>query len=262
MEALESEAPGGALAGRVALVTGAAQGLGAAIATRLARDGAHVVLTDRDGDAVEQRHDAMRADGLSTSHAKLDVSDPDDVRAAVERIVADHPEITILVNNAGIRRDRTLVRMSDDEWNDVLDVNLRGAFNCCRAVLPHMPSGTGRIVSLSSKIFLGNFGSTNYSASKAGLIGLSRALALEVARQGITVNVVAPGVIQTPGLDVFKADAPEAYAGFMRAVPMAEPGSPEDIAGLVRFFVSDDARYITGQTVFVDGGWSIGAPAW
>jgi 3-oxoacyl-[acyl-carrier protein] reductase len=259
MSAAQNTPPEGALAGRVALVTGAAQGLGAAIATRLARDGAHVVVTDRQADAAAERQRELAADGLSASHAALDVSDRHSVDEAVARITEEHPEIAILVNNAGIRRDRTLVRMSDEEWDAVLDVNLRGAFNCCRAILPHMPERLGRIVSLSSKIYLGNFGSTNYSASKAGLIGLSRSLALEVARRGITVNVVAPGVIQTPGLDVFKADAPQAYESFMRGVPMEHPGAAEDIAAAVRFFVSDDARYVTGQTIFVDGGWSIGA---
>jgi 3-oxoacyl-[acyl-carrier protein] reductase len=221
-----------------------------------------VIIADIDADAAAERAEHLRGIGVTATPIGCDIGDHASVDAAIERALEEVDEISILVNNAGIRRDRTLAKMSDEEWDETVNVDLRGAFYCCRAVLPHMPAGDGRIVSMSSRLFLGNFGSTNYSAAKAGLIGMSRSLALEVAAKGITVNVIAPGTIETPGVAAFRADAPEAYERFMSSVPFGRPGQPEDIAALVEFLTGPDAGYITGQTIFVCGGWSIGGPAW
>lgn len=250
------------LEGRTALITGGARGIGAAIAERLGRRGAHVVVADIDAAAAAERADELRKEGISATAVECDVEDRLSVDRAIELVLQDVDEISILVNNAGIRRDRTLAKMSDEDWDTTVNVDLRGAFYCCRAVLPYMPDRHGRIVSLSSRLFLGNFGSTNYAAAKAGLIGLSRSLALELAARRVTVNVVAPGTIETPGVAEFRADAPEAYERFMASVPFGEPGRPDDVAALVEFLVGPDAGYITGQTIFVCGGWSIGGPAW
>lgn len=249
------------LSDKVAIVTGGGRGIGRAIAYRLASEGAVVMVGDINLESAQASADELsRATGADVKGMHMDVSDRASVETTVAEVVKWKERVDILVNNAGIQRDRTLRKMLDEEWELVINTNLRSAFYCCRAALPYMPDGS-RIVSISSRLLLGNFGSSNYAASKAGLIGLTRSLALEVAKRGITVNIIAPGVIETPGLEEFRHQAPAVFASYLQATPMGHPGQPEDIAAAVAFFCSDDARFITGQTLFVCGGWSIGSSA-
>ena len=244
---------------RVALITGASRGLGAAIALRLARDGCDVALNFVADDA---RDNAAEAEAVAEQARKLDVealcveADVTD-RAAVEAMVAEVGErlgpVDVLVNNAGITRDRTLRKLAPEDWGSVLAVNLTGAFNCCRAVVEGMTDrGWGRIVSVSSVVaLLGNFGQTNYAASKAGLIGLTRSLAREVARKGVTVNAVAPGFIRT---EMTAAIPPEVVEQIVATIPIGAMGEAIDVANAVAFLASDEARYITGHVLSVNGG--------
>ncbi|NLO06100.1 MAG: 3-oxoacyl-[acyl-carrier-protein] reductase [candidate division WS1 bacterium] len=244
---------------RVALITGASRGLGAAIALRLARDGCDVALNFVADDA---RDNAAEAEAVAEQARKLDVealcveADVTD-RAAVEAMVAEVGErlgpVDVLVNNAGITRDRTLRKLAPEDWDSVLAVNLTGAFNCCRAVVEGMTDrGWGRIVSVSSVVaLLGNFGQTNYAASKAGLIGLTRSLAREVARKGVTVNAVAPGFIRT---EMTAAIPPEVVEQIVATIPIGAMGEAIDVANAVAFLASDEARYITGHVLSVNGG--------
>jgi 3-oxoacyl-[acyl-carrier protein] reductase len=244
---------------RVALVTGASRGIGAAIALRLARDGCDLAINYVGDDA---RDNAAEAEAVAEQARALDVraacfeasvTDRDAVAAMVAQIAEELGPVSVLVNNAGITRDRTLRKLAPEDWDAVLAVNLTGAFNCCRAVVEGMTDrGWGRIVSVSSVVALvGNFGQTNYGASKAGLIGLTKSLAREVARKGVTVNAVAPGFIETEMTAAIPADVMEQIVG---TVPAGAMGTPLDVANAVAFLASDDARYITGHVLSVNGG--------
>jgi 3-oxoacyl-[acyl-carrier protein] reductase len=247
------------LDGRVALVTGAARGIGAATARRLASEGAHVALADLDEQGCQKVAAEIAAAGSEALPLACDVSDASAVQQTVDAAASHFGKLDILVNNAGIIRDNLIHKMSDDDWDRVLNVHLRGAFLCARAAQKYMvPAKYGRIVSLSSTSALGNRGQANYSAAKAGLQGLTRTLAIELGRFGITVNAVAPGFIDT---DMTRATAermgitPEAFqAGASQHIALQRIGQPSEVASVIAFLASDDASYVSGQVIYVAGG--------
>ncbi|MGB9792350.1 MAG: 3-oxoacyl-[acyl-carrier-protein] reductase [Thermacetogeniaceae bacterium] len=240
---------------RVALVTGASQGIGRAIAKALAREGA-VVAINYYPDQVEKARaveDEIRGFGGECITVGADVSNKDDVESMVAQVLEKFGQLDILVNNAGITRDQLLIKMRDEDWHSVLNTNLTGVFYCCRAALrPMLKSRWGRIINIASVVGItGNAGQANYAASKAGIIGLTKSLAKEVASRGITVNAIAPGYIETEMTDKLSARAKEEL---LKVIPIGRPGKPEDIAAAVVFLASEDADYITGQVLRVDGG--------
>jgi 3-oxoacyl-[acyl-carrier protein] reductase len=241
------------LTGKVAIVTGASRGIGRAISEALVRQGALVMLTDILEDAVAQAARELAAGGGKTDAAALNVTDGQSAQSLVELTLQRHGRIDLLVNNAGIARDQLLMRMKREDWDAVLNINLTGAFNCSQAVLrTMMKQRSGRIVSISSVVGqMGNAGQSNYAASKAGLIGFSKSLAREVAGRGITVNVVAPGLIDT---DMTRALPDSVREEWVSKVPLARFGTPEDVASAVCFLATDEASYITGQVLAVNGG--------
>ncbi|RBY82947.1 beta-ketoacyl-ACP reductase [Geodermatophilus sp. TF02-6] len=244
---------------RVAIVTGAARGIGAATALRLARDGFAVGVLDLEESAGKDTVQAIEAAGGQAIAVGADVSDAEQVEAAVARVVAELGPPTVLVNNAGVTRDNMLFKMTEADWDTVVDVHLRGAFLMARAVQKHMiEAGWGRIVSLSSTSALGNRGQANYATAKAGLQGFTKTLAIELGKFGITANAVAPGFIQT---EMTKATAERigiSFEDFIAAaskeIPVQRVGQPEDIAHLVSFFVSEGAGFVNGQVVYAAGG--------
>lgn len=239
--------------GQVALVTGAGRGIGRAIALELASAGADLVLLARTRTQLEEVAGEIRGMGRRALVAAADASRAADVEAAVESALQEFEKIDILVNNAGITRDSVLLRMKEEDWDEVLAVNLRSAFVCTRAVSKAMLKRRhGRIVNITSVIGqMGNSGQANYAASKAGLIGFTRSVARELATRGITVNAVAPGYIETE----MTRELPEKVQEGIRArIPMGSFGQPEDVARVVRFLSAPQTRYVTGQVFNVDGG--------
>ncbi len=241
------------LEGRVSLVTGASRGIGRAIAAAFAAEGAHVVLAARDAAKLAEAVAEIQAKGGKAEALALDVSDRASVEAGFAQVVAAHGRIDHLVNNAGVTRDNLLLRMKDEEWRQVLDTNLTGAFLCTQAVLkPMLKQKSGRIVTITSVVGLGgNAGQANYAASKAGVIGFTKSVAREVASRGITANAIAPGFIET---DMTAAMSEKAREAVFAAIPLGRVGRPEDVAGAALFLVSDAAAYVTGQVLAVDGG--------
>jgi 3-oxoacyl-[acyl-carrier protein] reductase len=240
------------LSQKVAIVTGASRGIGRGIAEVLASRGAHVVAAAR-ADNAAAAVAGIRGAGGSAEAAALDVTDRGSVEALVEDVLDRHSRIDILVNNAGIARDQLMLRMRPEDWDEVIATNLTAAFTCVHAVLkPMIKRRAGRIISISSVVGqMGNPGQANYAASKAGLIGFSKALAREVASRQITVNVVAPGLVDT---DMTKTVAEKAQAEWTSLIPLQRLGTPQDIASAVCFLASDEAAYITGQVLAVNGG--------
>jgi 3-oxoacyl-[acyl-carrier protein] reductase len=240
------------LSGRVAIVTGASRGIGRAIATQLAACGARVVAAARQDNARETA-DAIAATGGRADALSIDVTSPGAAEQAIEFALATHGRIDILVNNAGIARDQLVLRMKREDWDAVLATNLTGAFVMTQAALkPMLRQRGGRIVCISSVVGQrGNAGQANYAASKAGLIGFAKAVALEVASRGITINVVAPGLIET---DMTRTLTDGARGEWVSKIPLGRLGTPGDIAAAVCFLASDEASYITGQVLAVNGG--------
>jgi len=248
----------GRYSSRTVAITGAGQGLGMAMAERFAAEGATLTLADVNEQAVHGVAARLRDDfGGVVSSAVVDVTDSGQVDAWIQGAEHTHGSVDVLVNNAGIIRDNRVERITDADWDAVVDVSLKGAFHCSRAVFSGMRErGYGRIVSFSSMSWRGNFGQANYVAAKAGIVGLTRALALEGARDGITANAIAPGLIETPMLASMNAPARDLLVG---KVPMKRTGDPADIAEAAAFLASEGAGYITGIVLDVDGGISIGS---
>ncbi len=244
------------LAGRVALITGAGSGIGEATARRFAAEGAIVVVNDVEVDRARGVASAIQKDGGQALAVGANVTRRDEVEQLVARAVGEFGRLDVLINNAGINRDAMSHKMTEEQWDQVLAVNLKGTFLCAQAALPKMRERNwGRVVNTSSVGSLGNIGQANYSASKAGVIGLTRTLALEYAKYGVTVNCVAPGAVMTPML----AGVPDPIKEKITAqIPMGRIADPAEIAAVHAFLASEDAGYITGQVIFVDGGMSVG----
>jgi 3-oxoacyl-[acyl-carrier protein] reductase len=245
------------LEGKVAIVTGAGQGIGRAIADLLAERGADIVVADVNLEVAESAAKEIGSKGRKALALKVNVSSGSDVKAMAEEVLRQWGRIDILVNNAGITRDALLLRMKDEDWDAVLSVNLKGTYHCIKAVLPVMTRQRhGRIVNIASIVgAIGNAGQANYAASKAAVMGLTRTLAREYASRGVTVNAVAPGFIDT-AMTASLGD--EVKKGLMAQIPLARLGQPRDVAAAVGFLASEEAGYITGQVLHVNGGMYMG----
>ncbi|MFW6719661.1 3-oxoacyl-ACP reductase FabG [Streptomyces sp. MAR4 CNY-716] len=245
--------------GRVAIVTGAARGIGAATAVRLAREGRAAAVLDLDEGACAETVEQITAAGGTALAVGCDVSDAAAVEAAVARVAAELGPPVVLVNNAGVLRDNLLFKMSEDDWDTVMSVHLRGAFLMSRACQKHMvDAGFGRIVNLSSSSALGNRGQSNYSAAKAGLQGFTKTLAHELGKFGVTANAVAPGFIATDMTAQTAARVGMDFADFQAAaasqIPVRRVGRPDDVAGAIAFFTGEEAGFVSGQVLYVAGG--------
>jgi len=242
------------LSGRVAVVTGAGRGLGEAIALRFAAEGAAVLVNDMDEQTAQRTVEQIVRSGGRAAARVGSVTDEQVVRALMDDALRAFGSLDILVNNAGITRDKLLRDMTTEDWDAVLDLNLRATFLCCKHATPHMVSkGWGRVINMSSRAHLGNKGQVNYSASKAGVIGFTRSLSMELGKFGVTANCIAPGIIATPGV----TSLPH-YDRLVERVaptlPIPRLGKPEDVAGVAAFLASDDAAYVTAETIHVSGG--------
>jgi 3-oxoacyl-[acyl-carrier protein] reductase len=241
------------LTGKIAVVTGGAQGIGQAIATTLAQEGSDVVVADLDANRCEETVARVQQLGRKAMAVSVNVGDWDQVKSMIDRVLKDWERIDILVNNAGITRDGLLLRMKEEDWQSVLQVNLTGTFFCVKAVLPTMSrQRSGRIVNIASIVgAIGNIGQANYAASKAAVIGLTKTVAREYASRNITVNAVAPGFIDTAMTQDLSAETKEAL---LNQIPLKRLGQPSDIADAVSFLCSEKAGYITGHVLHVNGG--------
>ena len=241
------------LTNKVAIITGASKGIGKGMAETFAKAGAHVACVSRNKDNLKSVADSLIKNGGAASFYTCDVSSLDAFQNTIKDIAENHGSVDILVNNAGVCKDKLIMRMSEDDWNKVININLNGAFNGIKAVSQIMiKQRAGRIINISSIVgLIGNPGQANYAASKAGLIGLSKSAAKELAPRGITVNAIAPGYIATDMTDQITDQAKE---NLITKIPLGRIGSPSDIAASALFLASDEAGYITGQTLTVDGG--------
>lgn len=244
------------LQGKVALITGAAGGIGEATARRFAKEGASVAVNDANAAGVKKVADEIQGAGGKAMAVPGDVTQKAQVEELVRQVTAAWGRVDILINNAGINRDAMAAKMTEEQWDQVMNVNLKGTFLCAQAVLPGMRErGWGRVVNTGSIGSLGNIGQANYSASKAGVIGLTKTLALEYAKYGVTVNCIAPGATMTAML----AGVPDKIKEQIIAkIPMGRIADPDEIASVHCFLASDEAAFITGQVIFVDGGMSVG----
>jgi len=238
---------------KIAVITGGAQGIGRAIALKLAKEGASVAVIDINFDKAKETVDEIKKLNVDGEPYRVDVSNTEEVKDVVDKIIDKFKRIDILVNNAGITKDNLLIKMSEDEWNKVIDINLKGVFNLSKAVARYMmKQRNGNIVNISSVVGLfGNPGQINYSASKAGVIGITKTLAKELASRNIRVNAVAPGFIQTAMTEKLGEDAKKRLTEF---IPVKKLGEPEDVANAVLFLSSELSSYITGEVIRVDGG--------
>jgi len=244
---------------RIAIVTGAAQGIGFGIAKKLAANGIDVALIDYDQAKLSAAIEQLKEFGSKVIGISANVSKIDEVQSAITQVMAWGGQIDYLVNNAGIIRDKRLLNMTEADWDDVIDVNLKSQFLFCQAAIKEMlPRNFGRIVNISSRAWLGGFGQSNYSAAKGGVISLTRSLAIEFASKGITVNAIAPGIIQTPLFDSFDAAI---QSKLKASVPAKRIGTPDDVAYAVMTFLNSDASYLTGQVLYVCGGRSLSSPS-
>lgn len=242
------------LKGKTAVVTGASRGIGRAIAVRLAKLGANVVVNYRTSeDAVRKVVKEIEALGVKVLAIQADISSYNDVENMMKKCIKEFGSIDILVNNAGITKDGLLMRMKEEDFDNVIDINLKGAFNCTKHVSAIMlKQRSGRVINISSVTGLtGNAGQVNYSAAKAGIIGMTKSVAREFASRGVTCNAVAPGYIQTDMTDILPAKGMDSI---MNTIPLKRLGNPEDVANVVAFLASEEASYITGQVISVDGG--------
>ncbi len=243
--------------GRVAIVTGAGQGIGEGIAERLAAGGARVVVNDLVAERVGRVVAALRDAGAQAHGVAADVSRAEGAAALIRQAAEAFGRVDILVNNVGIARDRYLTKMPEEDWDEVLRVNLKSCYLCCREAVPlMMEQRYGRIVNISSRAWLGNPGQVNYAASKGAIVSLTRTLALELAKFGITVNAIAPALVDTP---LFRTLKPEIQDRLLKTVPVGRMGVPADIANAAAFFAGDETEYVTGQLLYVCGGRSVGA---
>jgi 3-oxoacyl-[acyl-carrier protein] reductase len=241
------------LQNKVAIVTGSTRGIGKAIALELAKAGADVVVTGTKADLANQVSEEIKILGRKSIAVVGNVSIIQDAQNLISKTIETFGKIDILVNNAGVTRDNLLVRMSEEEWDTVINVNLKGAFNCIRAITKQMMKQRyGKIINITSVVGItGNAGQANYSASKAGLIGLTKSIAKELSSRNINVNAVAPGYIDTE----MTSNLPEqAKESILKSIPLGRIAKPEEVAKVIKFLVSDDANYITGQVICVDGG--------
>ncbi|MFA5839748.1 MAG: 3-oxoacyl-[acyl-carrier-protein] reductase [Candidatus Margulisiibacteriota bacterium] len=238
---------------KVALITGSAQGIGKSIAVAMAKEGANIIISDVNLELSNQTAQEIQALGVKAIALKLNVTDPVDVETSVKQAVEQLGKIDILVNNAGITKDGLFIRMKKEDWDAVLGINLTGVFNVTKAIAPLlMKQRWGRIINIASIVGqMGNFGQANYSASKAGLIGLTKTLARELASRGVTVNAIAPGFIQTAMTEKIPAEVKQKM---LESIPMGKLGQPEDIAAAAVFLASGAAEYVTGQVLAVNGG--------
>ena len=241
------------LTNKVAIITGASKGIGKGMAETFAKAGAHVACVSRNKENLKSVTDSLIKNGGEASFYTCDVSSLDAFQNTIKEIAENHGSVDILVNNAGVCKDKLIMRMSEDDWNKVININLNGAFNGIKAVSRIMiKQRAGRIINISSIVgLIGNPGQANYAASKAGLIGLSKSAAKELAPRGFTVNAIAPGYIATDMTDQITDQAKESL---ITKIPLGRIGSPSDIATSALFLASDEAGYITGQTLTVDGG--------
>jgi 3-oxoacyl-[acyl-carrier protein] reductase len=249
----------GRLEGRVALVTGAGRGIGRAAATRFAREGARVCLADVEPNGPAEAAGVLVDSGMDAFAARMDVTSRTDVEDTVGKTVERYGRLDILVNNAGVTRDNLSHKMTDEDWRTVLNVHLTGAFFCSRAAQRHMVErGYGRIVNVSSTSALGNRGQANYSAAKAGVVGLTKTLAIELGRYGVTANAVAPGFIETEMTRETAArlglDFEEFVEEMVKEIPAGRGGWPEDVAAAILYFASEEASFVSGQVLYVAGG--------
>jgi len=239
--------------GNKAIITGAARGIGKSIALTLARNGCDVIVCDIDFEQAKLTATEAEKEGVNAFAFKVDVTDAEQVKLMIKNSYEKYKNIDILVNNAGITRDKLLMRMSDQDWDSVIQVNLKGAFNCTKQIIRKMiKNNRGKIINISSVVgIMGNAGQSNYAASKAGLIGFTRSIAKELGSRNIQVNAIAPGYIETEMTHNLSQDIKDSY---IKQIPMNRGGSPEDVGNTVLFLASPLSDYITGQVIHVDGG--------